>query len=805
MDIKPLASHELYAACDEALFTFHSTKELEALPNHLGQERAKDAIRFAVDMPAPGYNLFVTGPTGIGKLSLVKGILEQFPKDSSSVFDWCYINNFETPSKPHALRLKRGIGRQLQRDMTDLVERLLVTLPATLQSDEYHRRVNELQEEYHEREEQLFGDLGREAKARELTLMRTATGYTIAPMRDGKLITPKEFNALTVEEQTEMKTNIDVINDKLKASVRTLNSWQEESAARVKALNRSFIQQAVEPAIDHLKTRYRDHPGVDVYLDRVQNDIESNASDFIADSGEDNSSPAPPQASSTQFNRYKVNVLVDNSDNTRAPVVYLDQPNLQNLIGRIEHISQFGTLLTNFTLIQPGALHRANGGFLIIDAFHLLSSGFSWPALKRALKSGEIRIESIHEMLSLSSTISLEPEPIPTNAKVILCGDRLLYHLLKEYDPDFGLLFKVQADMEDSIDRSPEACQHYARIIASLGREADLLPLAPGGVAQIIEYSARRMEHSNKLSLHMARLIDLIHRADHEARQQQHDLIDRQHVKAALDRWLWHSSRYQELIQELISEETLKITTQGRQVAQINGLSVVQQGDFYFGRPSRITATARLGSGKILDIERESDMGGDIHSKAVMIISALLAARYAHDTPLALAATLVFEQSYGGIEGDSASVAEMLTLLSAIANIPLKQSLAVTGSLNQLGQVQAIGGVNEKIEGFFDICKARGLDGSHGVAIPTSNVRHLMLRKDVCNACTNGKFAIYPLRTLDDAINLFTDLPAGEVDTNGHFPDGTFNQQVMSQLEQFCTLRREQLESKTAREPGEHD
>lgn len=802
MDIKPLASHALYTACDESTFTFSSTTELEPLPNHLGQERAKDAIRFAVDMPSPGYNLYVTGPTGIGKLSLVKGILEQYAKDNSAVFDWCYINNFDTPSKPRALRLQPGIGRQLQRDMTDLVERLLVTLPATLQSDEYHRRVNELQEEYHEREEQLFSDLGREAQERKLTLMRTATGYTIAPMRDGKLITTKEFNALTEQEQAEMKASIDLINDKLKASVRTLNNWQEESVARVKELNRSFIQQAVEPAIDYLKSRYQEHPGVDLYLDNVQSDIESNASDFMTND-EDNTSP--PQASSTQFNRYKVNVLVDNSETSRAPVVYLDQPNLQNLIGRIEHISQFGTLLTNFTLIQPGALHKANGGFLIVDAFHLLSTGFSWPALKRALKSGEIRIESVHEMLSLSSTISLEPEPIPTNAKVILCGNRLLYHLLKEYDPDFGLLFKVQADMEDSIDRSPEACQHYARIIASLGREADLLPLAPGGVAQIIEFSARRMEHSNKLSLHMARLIDLIHRADHEARQTNSDLIERKHVTAALDRWLWHSSRYQQLVQELISEETLKITTQGSQIAQINGLSVVQLGDFYFGRPSRITATARLGNGKILDIERESDMGGDIHSKAVMIISALLASRYARNAPLALSATLVFEQSYGGIEGDSASVAEMLSLLSAITRIPLKQTLAVTGSLNQLGQVQAIGGVNEKIEGFFDICKARGLDGSQGVAIPASNVRHLMLREEVRKACAAGQFAIYPLDTLDDAITLFTGMAAGVSDPEGVYPDDSFNAQVMNQLEHFCDLKRDLLASSQEQEANKRD
>ncbi len=802
MEITPLEAHQLYTACDETGFDFNSTEELEPVPNHLGQERAKDAIQFAIDISRGGYNLYVAGPAGIGKLSLVRDILDRHPRDDSAVFDWCYINNFEEPGKPQMLQLEKGLGRQLRRDMANLVERLLVTLPATFQSDEYHRRINELQEEYHEREEELFTSLGNQARDKGLTLMRTATGYTIAPLREGKLVTPAEFNQLPREAQEAIKRNIDEINDQLKQSVRTINGWQEESVQRVKALNKGFIQQAIEPAVNALKERYRSQENVQRYLEGVHADIEENAWDFIPDAGE--KTATPPKAQSARFNRYRVNVLVDNSDSKTAPVVYLDQPTLQNLVGRIEHIAKQGTLLTNFTLIQSGALHRANGGFLIIDAYQLLLNGFSWSALKRVLKSGQIRIESINEILSLSSTTTLDPEPIPANLKVVLCGDRLLYYLLKEYDPDFGLLFKVQADLSESIDRTLENCARYARIVGMISREAGLLPLSAGGVAQVIEFSARMVEHSNKLTLHMTRLSDLICKADHEARRDSSARVERRHVRAALERWLWHGSRYQELIQELIEEGTLMIATSGTAVAQVNGLSVVQLGDFYFGRPSRITATARLGSGKIIDIERESELGGGLHSKGVMIISALLASLYAREAPLALSGTLVFEQSYGAIEGDSASVAELLVLLSAIARIPLKQSLAVTGSINQLGQVQAIGGVNEKVEGFFDVCKARGLDGSHGVAIPAANVRHLMLRQEVVEACAAGRFAIYPLKTLSDAIALFSGLPAGEPDPQGTYPEGSFNGRLMTQLERFGTLRRE-LQAPAAADKEQQD
>ena len=430
----------------------------------------------------------------------------------------------------------------------------------------------------------------------------------------------------------------------------------------------------------------------------------------------------------------------------------------------------------------------------MLDAHALLMNGFSWQALKRIIRSREIRIESLERVLSLATTVTLEPEPIHSNVKIILCGDRILYYLLKHHDPDFGMLFKVQADFSETIDRSGEVTQFYARIIGSIARRDQLRPLSPGGIARIIEQSARNADDSDKLSLHMQQLGDLVREADYQARQQQQPVIEGKHVQAAVDQKIWHSSRYQELLQEQIEQGILLLSTRGVAQAQVNGLSVFQLGDFSFGRPARITATARPGAGKLIDIERESDLGGAIHSKGVMILSALLASRYARNQPLALSATLVFEQSYGPIDGDSASVAELLSLLSAISELPLSQSLAVTGSINQLGQVQAIGGVNEKIEGYYDICLAQGLSGDQGVAIPASNVRHLMLRDDVVAACAEGRFAIYPLQTLDDAIELFSGVSAGEADASGGFSPGSFNHAVQQRLEQFCSTMQQQRE-----------
>lgn len=785
MSIPALAASQLYRHCDPSDLDFETSADLEPIEQALGQQRAVDAIRFAVDMPHEGYNLYVAGSSGVGKHQLISEILAAHEHDSSQVFDWCYTHNFAQAHKPRLLKLARGAGPGLRSDMEKLVARLLAALPNTFQSDEYRQRISQMQEDYQEREETLFKELEQKAKALELAIMRTPSGFTIGPIKDRKLLGSSQFHELPDGEQDRIKANIESINEELKNRLDTINDWQEESLERVKELNQGFMRQAIDPAMTQLKARYQKLPEVMAYLEAVHVDITDSAGDFISDGDKDAGEQGGQKSQAARFQRYQVNVLVDNSETDTVPIVYEDNPTYQNLVGQIENTAEYGALSTNFTLIKAGALHRANGGYLVLDAHALLMNGFSWQALKRVIRSREIRIEPLERVLSLATTVTLEPEPIHSNVKIILCGDRILYYLLKHHDPDFGMLFKVQADFSETIDRSSEVTQLYARIIGSIARRDQLRPLSPGGIARIIEQSARNADDSDKLSLHMQQLGDLVREADYQARQQQQPVIEGKHVQAAVDQKIWHSSRYQKLLQEQIEQGILLLSTRGEAQAQVNGLSVFQLGDFSFGRPARITATARPGTGKLIDIERESDLGGAIHSKGVMILSALLASRYARNQPLALSATLVFEQSYGPIDGDSASVAELLSLLSAISELPLSQSLAVTGSINQLGQVQAIGGVNEKIEGYYDICLAQGLSGDQGVAIPASNVRHLMLRDDVVAACAEGRFAIYPLQTLDDAIELFSGVSAGEADASDGFSRGSFNHAVQQRLEQF--------------------
>jgi lon-related putative ATP-dependent protease len=487
--------------------------------------------------------------------------------------------------------------------------------------------------------------------------------------------------------------------------------------------------------------------------------------------------------------RYEVNVLVDHGESEGAPVIYEDNPTFQNLVGRVEHVAQMGTLLTDFTLIKAGTLHQANGGYLILDARKVLTQPYAWDGLKRTLRSGKIRIESVGQMLSLVSTISLKPEPIPLNVKVAILGEQLLYYLLWQLDPDFRELFKVAADFAGDIDRSEDNQRLYARLIATLGRREQLRPFERTGVARVIEHSARVAGDSEKLSTQVRGLADLLREADYWAGQTGKDAVTAAEVQRAIDARVYRSDRMRERSQEAILRDTVLIDTDGAQVGQVNGLSVISLGDFWFGRPTRITAQVRLGKGKVIDIEREVELGGPIHSKGVLILSGFLGGRYAGERPLSLSASLVFEQSYAGIEGDSASSAELYALLSRISGIPIKQSLAVTGSVNQLGRVQAIGGVNAKVEGFFDVCKARGLTGDQGVLIPTSNVKHLMLRHDVVEAVESGQFHVYAVDTIDQGIEILTAQPAGEPDAAGDYPEGSVNHLVQARLSELIEKR----------------
>jgi lon-related putative ATP-dependent protease len=525
----------------------------------------------------------------------------------------------------------------------------------------------------------------------------------------------------------------------------------------------------------------------------VQGSIGDHLEDFLETEEQKPQGPAPPNLpvpdnlrQSPALRRYQVNVLVDSSDARGAPVIYESNPSYLNLVGRVEQMAVMGALLTDFTLIKPGVLHRANGGYLVIDALKVLSNPYSWEGLKRALQFHQVRIESPVQMLNMTSTVSLEPEPIPLDIKVILMGDRQHYYLLSQSDPDFNELFKIAADFDDEFVRDDETTRQYAQLIATMIRRQDLLPFDRSAVCRVVERAARLVDDAERVTARMRAVMDLLEESDHWARRDGDDLVTAAHVQQAIDAQVYRSDRIRSRVQDEMLRETVLIDTEGAEVGQINGLSVLTMGTFSFGRPTRITATVHMGKGEVVDIEREVELGGPLHTKGVLILSGFLRSRYAQDHPLSLGASLVFEQTYSGVEGDSASSAELYALLSAIARVSIRQSLAVTGSVNQYGEVQTIGGANEKIEGFFDLCQARGLTGEQGVLIPRSNVQHLMLRQDVVDAVAAGRFAVYPIATIDEGIEVLTGVPAGQRDAEGHYPEGTVNRKVEDRLAEMA-------------------
>lgn len=787
----PLPPEQLYHACDTDQFSFETTAELDDLTEIIGQPRAVEAVKFGIGIERKGYNIFALGPAGIGKHSLVRQFLEQRAQSEEPPPDICYVHNFDQPHRPHALRLLAGTGAQFAADMEQLVENVQASLSSTFESEEYRTRRQAIEEEVKSEQEQAFEELQAKAQEQGFALLRTPAGLIFAPIRDGEIIQQDEFQTLAEEERKRLEGEIAELQEELQTVLQQVPRWERELRQRIKELNREVVSIAIGPLFEKLRDQYSDLENVIAYLDEVEADVQKNVERFLdtqagrTPSAEQETKPSEPRS----LRRYTVNVLVDHSDSDGAPVVYEDNPTHQNLIGRVEHRAQMGALLTDFTLIKPGALHKASGGYLMLDARRVLQQPASWETLKRTLRANEIRIESLAQQYSAVSTVSLEPEPVPLNVKVALVGDRMLYYMLAELDPEFDELFKVEADFEEEMERTPENQALYAQLIATLARKEDLRPLDRSGVARVIEHGSRLVEDTERLSVEVEAITDLLREADYWAGENGTEAIGAGEIQRAIDAQIYRKDRLRERMQEQILRETILIDTDGERVGQINGLSVYQLGNFAFGKPTRITARVHLGKGEVVDIEREVELGGPIHSKGVLILSSFLSARYAEERPLSLAANLVFEQSYGGIDGDSASSAELYALLSAIADVPIKQSLAVTGSVNQHGRVQAIGGVNEKIEGFFDICKERGLTGEQGVLIPDSNVKHLMLRDDVVDAVREGTFRVYPIETVDQGIELLTGVPAGERDEEGNYPEDSINGMVERRLAELAEIR----------------
>ena len=783
--VQPLEARQLRQTCDHSQFDFETTAELEDLGEIVGQERAVSAIQFGISIQREGYNLFALGPSGTGKRTTIRQFLDQRATTEPIPSDWCYVNDFEQPHRPRALRLPPGQGIVLRKDIEQLVEELRAAIPAAFESEDYRTRKQEAEEEFKEQQEKAFGEIQQQAQERDIALIRTPVGLAFAPLREGEVINPDEFQKLPEEKRKQVETDISILQEQLQAIMYQVRQWEREAREKVKELDRQVAMSVVGHPVDELRKKYVELPDAVDYLNEVQQDVIENVDEFrkTEEAPQIMGIPLPRSLMGPPaFRRYQVNVLVDHSGSKGAPVICEDNPTYNNLIGRIEHIAQMGALVTDFNLIKSGALHRANGGYLILDARQLLLQPYAWDGLKRALRSREVRVESLGQVLSLVSTVSLEPEPIPLDVKVVLIGERLLYYLLYQLDPDFGELFKVEADFSEEMARSPENNLLYARLVATLARKEDLRSFDRGAVVRVIEHSARVTGDAEKLSVHLLGIVDLLREADYWAGLAGNGVVTVGDVQRAIDAQIHRADRLRERVQEEIKRGTILIDTTGECVGQINGLSVIALGNFAFGQPSRITARVRLGKGEVVDIEREVELGGPIHSKGVLILAGFLGARYAAERPLSLSASLVFEQSYSGVEGDSASLAELCTLLSALAEVSIKQSLAVTGSVNQHGQVQPIGGINEKIEGFFDVCKARGLTGEQGVIIPVANVQHLMLRQDVVEAVEKGQFYVYSVQVVDQAIELLTGIPAGERDEEGNFPEGSINQLVEARL-----------------------
>ncbi len=755
---------------------------------YLGQERAVESLRFGIGLERDGYNIFVLGQPGSHRHALVRELAGARAREKATPDDWCYANNFANPERPQALRLPAGKGAEFREDMHALIDEIRITIPTVFEDDDYRNQLKALEAELQQDIKDQWEELRQKAAGEDIAVLQTPTGYVLAPMRDGKVVDDEEFEKLPVEDREAIEAQIQLLSDDLQTRIEALPKLRRKQHERVRALDQEVIAHAVTALFQDLKQKYAEVPDVAAYLEAARQDLIANAHQFREPT--EATLPFLKTDTSSLLMSYEINLVVGNESGASAPVVYEPNPSYPNLIGKIEHRAEMGALLTDFRMVRGGALLQANGGYLILDMHRVLGRPFAWEALKQALFTEQVRIESPAETLGFSTTTTLKPEPIPLDVKIILVGERWLYYLLSLYDKEFGGLFKVAVDLDDDVQRTPGNVDALAQLVTSRATRHELLPFDTTAVQRVVEQRARQADDSERLSMNIRSLDDLLIESDYWARLNDADRVSAKDVVEAVSRKKERLGRVEMRIADSIERETLLIDTSGECVGQVNGLSVVDLGDYRFGHPVRITATTRIGTGDVVDIEREVKLGGAIHSKGVMILSSALSARYAPEKPLSLSASIVFEQSYGGVDGDSASVAELCALLSSIARVPIRQSIACTGSINQLGRVQAVGGVNEKIEGFFGICQRRGLDGSHGVVIPQDNVKHLMLNEDVVEAVRDNKFAVYAVEHIDEAVEILTGRPAGERSANGRFSDRTVNRKVEDRLLRYAGQRR---------------
>jgi lon-related putative ATP-dependent protease len=780
---RELASDEVRRTCDPEVINVKTTRECSPLEGIIGQRRAVEALQFGLDMPSGGFNVFVAGRPGTGKTTAVKAFLEERAKNQPTPSDWCYVNNFADPQCPKALRLPAGRGRTFRWDVRKFVELAQKEIGDAFESEQYAERRKNAQAEIEARRKALFAKMEEQAKGAGFLLQVTPMGIAYVPLIEGKPLDQQSFMALSQEVKEELEEKQKALQDDTSGTLKEIRKLAREAADRIQKMDREVAMFVLGPLVDDMMEGYGDIPEVAAHMKAIRDDMLEHIHDARHNQADaEGESVKVAGGLKRPAVKYEVNVVVDNSGGEGAPVVSELNPTYQDLFGRIEKEAQMGALRTDFTLIRAGSIHKANGGYLVLPVQEVLRNPLAWDGLKRAIRNEEIVIEELGERMGFVSTRGLQPEPIPLSVKIILIGNPMLYHLLYTQDEDFNELFKVKADFDVQMDRTEENMRDYVSFVCTLCEKEELRPLDREAAAKVVEFGSRQANDQYKLSTHFAQVADLVRETNFWAGKDDAEHAGAVHVQKAIEQKTYRSSLVQERIQEMINRGTLLIDTTAEAVGQVNGLAVISIGDNAFGRPNRITASIGMGRGGILDIEREAKLGGNIHTKGVLILSGYLVKQYAHDKPLSLSARLVFEQSYDGVDGDSASSTELYALLSALSGVPIKQGIAVTGSVNQQGEVQAIGGVNEKIEGFYEVCKAKGLTGDQGVMIPESNVKNLMLKEDVVKAVSDGHFHIWPVKTINEGIEVLTGVPAGSRGDDGLFSEGSVHARVDRRL-----------------------
>ena len=787
--------NQLKITCDPKNFNFNTTDELEPISTGIGQERGIKALEFGLNVDINGYNVYVEGPYGVGKTAYVKNYLGVISKKKKVPNDWCYLYNFDNPNEPVAVSLPAGQGKEFQASMNSFINEIKIDIKNTFNNEDFEKEKNLIKQEYETKRNLLLDQLNKKSAQYGFTVKSAQNGIYMMPILNGKTIAEEEFDKLDEATKKEFENKSTIVQQHIMEAIGEIKSIEKESEKRIQDWQANVALLTINAHINLIKSKYKKNKKINHFLDSIKKDILKNINLFTADEKSLDGKLQGPQAAHPEIYKpwlnYRVNLFIDNSNLEGAPVVADTNYSYHNIFGKLEYENYYGTLKTDYTMLKPGLLHIANGGYLVFQANDLLTNSLCYDTLKKVLRSKTLGIENAADPRSSMVMVSLKPEPIPLDLKVILIGDENIYQTLLAMDQDFRKLFKIKVEFADDAPLNKDNMVKLARFVKGYCDHEELPPLDSSAMAKVIEYASKLADSQDKLSTRFTDLSLIVGEASTWAKMAKSKIITEEFITKALEEKIDRVKKYDEKYMEMIKDETLLIDTSGSEIGQINGLTIINVGDYTFGKPVRITANTYTGKNGIINIEREVELSGSSHSKGILILSGYLGEMFAQDMPLSLTASICFEQLYSGVDGDSASSTELYAILSSLSGIPINQSFAVTGSVNQKGEIQPIGGVNDKIEGFFQICKMRGLDGSHGVMIPKQNVRNLNLSDEVVEAVKEGKFHIYAISTIDEGIELLTGVPAGSKDENGNFPAGTINYLVYNKLKKYADVSKE--------------